>query len=550
MTAKASRVGGGLTLVLTSCPGGGGWSPRAGSESRLRAVALAICLALPATTAGAAEPERADVFRADFNAPNALAGWTGSVGGLVEGYKGTPSLLVEQSAGPDLGSAVRGHEVPAGQIAGRLITLEAQVKAEGVSDRPQPWNGIKVMLVLELPDGRQYPQLPLDVGTYDWAHVTWAVRVPPAIVKATLVVGLERVSGKAWFDDIAISVGRPAWLGGRRRDTMFKGHDLPRLRGAMHGPTFNEGDFRTLAAEWGANHMRWQLNWVPMKSAEDWARDLEAYDRWLAGALADCDRAVDLAEELGVLLLVDLHCPPGGRAEGGVCRMFREKQYQDALVEVWERIARRYKGRRAVWAYDLINEPVEGTVPPGLLNWRELATKVAQTIRAVEPGKAVVVEPGPWGGPGGFDNFAPLDLDGIIYSCHMYLPHSFTHQGVGNDTVGLVYPGVVDGERWDKDRLRAALQPARDFQQAFNVAIYVGEFSAIRWAPDNSAYRYLRDCIDLFEEYGWDWAYHAFREWSGWSVEHTTDRQNPGRSALPTDREQLLRSWYARNDRP
>jgi hypothetical protein len=23
---------------------------------------------------------------------------------------------------------------------------------------------------------------------------------------------------------------------------------------------------------------------------------------------------------------------------------------------------------------------------------------------------------------------------------------------------------------------------------------------------------YLRDCIDLFEEYGWDWTYHAYRE--------------------------------------
>ncbi len=37
------------------------------------------------------------------------------------------------------------------------------------------------------------------------------------------------------------------------------------------------------------------------------------------------------------------------------------------------------------------------------------------------------------------------------------------------------------------------------------------------WAP--GAGEYLRDCIDIFEEYGWDWCYHAFREWEGWSVE-------------------------------
>lgn len=38
---------------------------------------------------------------------------------------------------------------------------------------------------------------------------------------------------------------------------------------------------------------------------------------------------------------------------------------------------------------------------------------------------------------------------------------------------------------------------------------------------DAGADRYLADVIDLFEEYGWDWSYHAFREWAGWSVEHT-----------------------------
>ena len=56
--------------------------------------------------------------------------------------------------------------------------------------------------------------------------------------------------------------------------------------------------------------------------------------------------------------------------------------------------------------------------------------------------------------------------------------------------------------------------------------------------------RYLRDCIELFEENGWDWAYHAFREWNGWSVEHGPDKQDNSRSKSPTDREQLLRDVW------
>ena len=53
--------------------------------------------------------------------------------------------------------------------------------------------------------------------------------------------------------------------------------------------------------------------------------------------------------------------------------------------------------------------------------------------------------------------------------------------------------------------------------------------------------------IDIFEENGWDWAYHAFREWDGWSVEHGPDPNDRSRSKTPTDREQLLRSWFEKN---
>ena len=52
------------------------------------------------------------------------------------------------------------------------------------------------------------------------------------------------------------------------------------------------------------------------------------------------------------------------------------------------------------------------------------------------------------------------------------------------------------------------------------------------------------------EEYEWDWAYHAFREWSGWSAEHTTDPADLKPSPTPTDREELLRSWFSLNERP
>ncbi len=508
--------------------------------ARMLLFAAVIVGVVGASVLGAVD-KRGVVFSVDFD--GAGAGGSVQSGRLVEGYEGTRSLLIERG---EAGSTSQGYSIPAARIAGKLITVSARVKAKDISRPPKAWNGIKVMLVLEAQTAKHYPQVPIPAATFDWRKFTHTMRIPAGIDKAVLVLGLEEVSGRVWFDDVAIHLGRPA-REGKRLEVKFKGHQLARLRGVMHGPRFKETDIRELALEWKANQIRWQLNWVPMKAAEDWAADLGRFDKWLDGALAECDKALAACEKYGIKVLVDLHTPPGGRVGGGVCRMFSEKRYQDKLIEVWKKIAARYKGREVVYAYDLLNEAVEGTVSPGLLDWRDLATKAAEAIRRIDPGKPVVFEPSPWGGPDGFDALTPLDIDRVIYSFHIYKPHRFTHQGVYDSKAELLYPGVIEGLKWDKERLREAMLPAIDFQKEFNVQIYVGEFSAIRWAPDNSAYRYLRDVIDLFEEYGWDWSYHAFREWDGWSVEHGPDRQNRTPADTPTDRQKLLTGWFAAN---
>ena len=80
------------------------------------------------------------------------------------------------------------------------------------------------------------------------------------------------------------------------------------------------------------------------------------------------------------------------------------------------------------------------------------------------------------------------------------------------------------------------------------IHIYVGEFSAIRWAP--GADNYLRDCIDIFEEYGWDWTYHAYREWDVWSVEHGSDPQDHLPTTAPSERKTILLNWFGKNIQP
>ena len=97
----------------------------------------------------------------------------------------------------------------------------------------------------------------------------------------------------------------------------------------------------------------------------------------------------------------------------------------------------------------------------------------------------------------------------------------------------------------DRNYLREQLRPVREFQLKHQAKIYVGEFSAVRWAAGRE--QYIADLIDLFEEYGWDWSYHAFREWSGWSVEHSDRKEETEPTAAPTRAKQVLLKAFQRN---
>jgi hypothetical protein len=491
-------------------------------------------------------------FETGFEGADALKGWTGRAT-LAPGGKDGQALLVQRMPGAAAGAAMVQMALPVEKMRGYLVYFSAQIKAENISPKPRPWNGVKFMAPLVAPSGKSWPAATLDAGTFDWRRATFAVRVPDDAESMSLMLGLEAVTGKAWFDDIRVTVAKPPLAAVQPRAVsgpVYKGHALPRLRGAMVSPNIDDESLRLFGRQWNANVIRWQLI-RPGRAVRDPA-DLAAYDAWLDTALTRLDAILPVCREAGLYVVIDLHSPPGGRAiNGGYAAanagLFNSPLCQAKFVDVWRRIAQRYKDAEGVWGYDLANEPVEDAIEEGLADWQELAQRAARAVRQIDPRRAIIVEPAQWGNPSGFVELRPIDVPNVVYSFHMYLPHSFTHQGVHGPSGPVSYPGVIEGKKWDKVQLEAAMKPAVDFQKNYGVHIYVGEFSAIRWAPDDSAYRYLKDLIELFEAHGWDWTYHAFREWDGWSVEHGADRADHKPATTPTSRETLLRGWLAKN---
>jgi aryl-phospho-beta-D-glucosidase BglC (GH1 family) len=323
--------------------------------------------------------------------------------------------------------------------------------------------------------------------------------------------------------------------------------NVTRLRGTMINPLLGEQDFRVLAS-WKANHIRWQLLWGGFPHGPADKGDIPAYEAWLETALEHLDSLLPVFREVGIKVLLDLHTPPGGRDQNDKWPLFYNKTFQDAFLTVWDKMANRYKNETQIMGYDLVNEPDDRDLAPGLMSWRDLAIAGIQRIRAIDTQHPIIVEASPVSGPATLPKFEPVPFDNIIYSFHMYEPNKFVFQGVHNNITSIYYPGIIDGQMWNKEQLRIVLQPTLDWQKTHNVSIHVGEFSAIRWTPGNSTCNYLSDVIELFEEYGWNWDYHAFREFQGWDVEMIGDKDHPQHSPVPTDRQLLLMEWFKKNE--
>ena len=199
------------------------------------------------------------------------------------------------------GTPNSGHTValplPIERIRGQRIFFGADVKASAISHKPNAWNGVKVMLVIQDPSGTSYPQTEITEGSSDWQRYASRVAVPKDATNVTLVLGLEQVTGEAWFDNASVIL-KAGFHSTRKVDpssAIFRGHALPRLRGAMAGTSLNEEDVKHFGTEWKGNLLRLQLFEAAQKD-----RPLEDYDAWLDSQLQHIDEVLGWCEKYGV----------------------------------------------------------------------------------------------------------------------------------------------------------------------------------------------------------------------------------------------------------
>lgn len=242
----------------------------------------------------------------------------------------------------------------------------------------------------------------------------------------------------------------------------------------------------------------------------------EAWDqnlKWVSDMLEECKLQ-------GVTAVVSSHEFPIDPSLGltqDSPGFWQNQDLQNQVVDLVASLVSNLKDRGdELGAYEILSEPLvrDGDKVGVPQQWPSLLKRIVQEFRKQDPNRWIVATPGPGGLPQGYENYKPLDDPRIIYSAHLYQPHSFTHQGVQGRPLGYTYPGVVNNVYWDKQMLAKTLAPLKRFQETYNVPVWIGEFSTARWSTGGE--KYLMDLIDLFNEYGWGWAYFNFGGYHGW----------------------------------
>ena len=306
------------------------------------------------------------------------------------------------------------------------------------------------------------------------------------------------------------------------------------VRGANINSRMPEEDIAHFANEWKGSVVRILVNSItaeqpPYAVSED--RKARVY------------RCLDLCLRYGLLTVFS----PSASFENND-KFFSNEQWLNAFTDFWREVAARYKDKGPI-VYDLINEPWGKEARQ---RWNSYAKELTAAIRKIDTRHTIMVEPPEWGWANGFQYLDPTGDRNTVYSFHFYGPMDFTHQRNGGHMKTTeeqwqerVYPGLLQGEQWNRERFRKEVRLAANWRDKYGVRMWCGEFGTARWA--RGAYPWTRDWIEVLEEENIGWAYYEYRGWQPMDMEMDAD----SRQATPrmeTDFTTLFKDYFARRD--
>ena len=272
---------------------------------------------------------------------------------------------------------------------------------------------------------------------------------------------------------------------------------------------FMQEDVDSLAA-WGFNSIRVPLHYnlftLPIQEEPN-----SDQNTWLETGFDIIDNVLEWAEPHQMYVILDMHAAPGGQGRNSEISdydpskpsLWESERNKTKLVQLWKKIAERYKDNKWIGGYDLINETNWDL--PGGVALRDIYERITTEIRGVGDNHILFIEGNDYG-----NNHAGLTPpwdDNMVYSFHKYW--NSTNE---NDLDWIL--------------------PLRD---NYNVPLWMGE------SGENSN-KWYTDAVHLFESNNVGWAWWAIKKLgdidSAFSV-----IKNPGY-------QEIINYWKGEGDKP
>ncbi len=139
------------------------------------------------------------------------------------------------------------------------------------------------------------------------------------------------------------------------------------------------------------------------------------------------DDIIKWCREENLYVVLDMHAAPGGQTGDNIDDswsypfLFENKDAQNTTIELWKKIAERYKDEKIVIGYDLLNEPI----PHFYENKEELNKlleplykKIVSAIRNIDKNHIVFLGGAQW--DTNFKVFGPPFDKNVVYTFHKY----------------------------------------------------------------------------------------------------------------------------------
>lgn len=222
---------------------------------------------------------------------------------------------------------------------------------------------------------------------------------------------------------------------------------------------FTKADVDSLA-KWGFNSVRLPMHYdlytLPIEK-----EPIKGQQTWLEEGFKMTDDVLQWCKDNKMYLILDLHAAPGGQGNDANIsdydktkpNLWDNEYNQQKTIELWKKLAERYKDEAWIGGYDLINEPninFTGSNPNGtdeqfnIPLWK-LQQEITDAIRKIDQKHIIFWEGNGWGN--NYNGLTEIKDNNIVLSFHKY---------------------------WN-DNNQGALQGIINLREKFNVPIWLGE---------------------------------------------------------------------------